>query len=97
MFPTYSKVSDQLGPLNEFISPQPRMSMRGPQGIISRPITKQSANIQPLHSIMNGKPALWPKKNRQAPVTVPAITIGCRRTRRRLKKPQVVMRFQRSS
>ena len=37
------------------------------------------------------------KKNSAAPTTIPAITMGCRRVRRRLKKPQVVILSHRSS
>ena len=92
----YSSVSVHCGPLNEFNSPQPRMSSPFPHGMMNRPITKHRRNFHSSTSCVFGK-AGPEKKNSAAPTSVPATTIGCRRVRRRLKKPQVLILPQRSS
>ena len=87
MLPIYSYVNDQLGPLSGFVSFQPLMSIPGQHGIISSPRTVQSRKFQRGVSVIAGQTLQAEKKKRQAPVIVPAITIGCSLTSLLLKKP----------
>ena len=80
----YSHVSVQLGPLNEFISPQPRMSRLLPQGIIRHAMTNARMIFQRGANSEVESPRL--KKNKHAPMVVPIITIGCDLINLRLRK-----------
>ena len=59
-------------------------------------MTRQSANFHPLTSIVLGK-AVPAKKNSAAPMSVPAMTIGCSLVSLLLKNPRTVILSQRSS
>ena len=94
MLPTYSKKSDQHGPLNGNISPLPRTSrgIPGRAGSIRHPQTKarklsQSVACVPSHRSMPLR------RNDAAPITAPIHTIGWRRIRRRRKNPAKVSVF----
>ena len=88
--------SVQVGPLYGYISLQPRKSIEGPTGMRNMARRKHTIIFQAGASLAIRKPSA-PRKNSSNPMKVPISAIGCRRARRRLKKPPRVILSQRSS
>ena len=94
----YSKNNDQLGPFNGNISPLPRTSCIAPGQAGIKQQVSRNAKTTPVAGVIDPSHLAQPPKRKvTVPMIAPMIIIGCKRTKRRLKKSPNDILFQRSS